>query len=70
MPGSPREFFWPAAAERADKRNPNVRDFMKNTQALHIINNTCGNIRGNCRGSLEDENLQKRLEDECTPLSK
>ena len=63
----PLENFFGQQRQRGrTNENPNVRDFMKNTQALRIINNTCGNIRGNCRGSLEDQNLQKRLEDECT----
>ncbi len=31
--------------------NPNVAEFIKNTQALRVINTTCGGVRGNCRGS-------------------
>ena len=32
--------------------NPNVAEFMKNTQAIRVIGSFCqGPIRGNCRGS-------------------
>ena len=30
--------------------NPNVAEFLKNTQALRVINTTCATVRGNCRG--------------------
>ena len=30
--------------------NPSSSEFLRNTQALRIISNTCGTIRGNCRG--------------------
>ena len=47
--------------------NPNVVDFLRNTQALRVINTTCGNIRGNCRGSQE---AGQAPELENTPLPK
>ena len=31
--------------------NPNAKDFVKNTQALRVVNGMCGDVRGNCRGS-------------------
>ena len=44
--------------------NPNVAEFMKNTQALRIVNNTCTNIKGNCRK--RDQNFEL----DNTPLTK
>ena len=34
--------------------NPNARDFIKNTQALRVVNGVCRNIKGNCRGNEEN----------------
>ena len=31
--------------------NPNVKDFLKSTQALRVINGVCRTVRGNCRAS-------------------
>ncbi len=31
--------------------NPNIPEFIKNTQALRIVNTTCCTVRGNCRGA-------------------
>jgi hypothetical protein len=28
--------------------NPNSRDFLKNTQALRVVNGVCRNVKGNC----------------------
>ena len=30
--------------------NPSSSEFVRNRQALRVISNTCGTIRGNCRG--------------------
>lgn len=37
--------------ERANG-NPSSSEFIRNTQALCIVSNTCGTIRGNCRGGV------------------
>ncbi len=34
--------------------NPNASEFLKNTQALRIVNGVCRNVKGNCRGSNSD----------------
>ena len=35
--------------------NPNAKDFIKNTQALRVVNGVCSKIKGNCRaGNTED----------------
>ena len=47
--------------------NPNVSDFLKNTQALRVINETCATVRGNCRGSKE---IGKDLTDAPLPKRK
>ena len=31
--------------------NPSAMEFMRNIQALHVINTTCANVSGNCRGA-------------------
>lgn len=45
--------------------NPNVSEFMKNTQALRVINSVAkAPARGNCRGDCDDkenENINKPL---------
>ena len=36
--------------------NPNARDFIKNTQALRVINGSSHNVKtGNCRGRKESK---------------
>ena len=48
----PLENFFGQQRERGKANdNPNTAEFIKNTQALRIINSTCGTIRGNCRDS-------------------
>ena len=44
-PRSPPEFFWLSEAEGGVSDSPNMSVFMKNTQALRVINNVCGHIR-------------------------
>lgn len=35
----------------SNEDNPNVKEFVKNTQALCVINSTCADVfKGNCRG--------------------
>ena len=46
--------------------NPNVVGFLKNTQALRVINTDCATVKGNCRGT-----NQKRIDDlPNTPIPK
>ncbi len=48
----PIEIFFGQQRQRGRVHdNPNVCDFLKNTQALRVVNGACKNIRGNCRGS-------------------
>ena len=64
------KFFGQQRQRGGTHKNPNASQFLKNTQALRVINTTCGAIKGNCRG---DNGKQKRgaVENlENTPLSK
>ena len=36
--------------------NPNVSEFLKNTQALWVIDGVCREVRGNCREAKGKEN--------------
>jgi hypothetical protein len=49
----PLEKFFGCQRQRgATSENPNVQQFCKNTQALRVINNVCGNVKkGNCHGN-------------------
>ena len=40
--------------------NPSSSEFIHNTQALRVISNACGTIRGNCRGgaTIESDMLE------------
>ena len=41
--------------------NPNADQFIKNAQALRVINSTCATIRGNCRaGEVDGKDKKKR----------
>ncbi len=64
----PLENFFGQQRQRGRvNENPNVPEFIKNTQALRVVNTTCSTVRGNCRGA------QKRkgpIEVENTPLGK
>ena len=52
----PLEKFFGQQRQRGRvNENPNVEDFVKNTQALRVINGVCHKVRGNCRGSNIDE---------------
>ena len=52
--------------------NPNTEEFLKATQALRVINNTCSMVRGNCRGTTSSSKKRHliSLEDQSTPLPK
>lgn len=48
----PLEKFFGLQRQRGGvNENPNVKEFLKNTQALRVIGSVCGNIRGNVRGA-------------------
>ena len=52
----PLEKFFGLQRQRGGaNENPNVQQFLKNTQALRVINTVCGNVRGNVRGSKNGE---------------
>jgi hypothetical protein len=65
----PLENFFGQQRQRGRvNENPNAQEFLKNTQALRVVNGLCPNIsKGNCRGKNGNENsdytnieLQKR----------
>jgi hypothetical protein len=45
------KFFGQQRQRGRANKNPNVMEFIRNTQALRVVNGICRNIRGNCRGS-------------------
>jgi hypothetical protein len=52
----PLEKFFGQQRQRGRvNENPDVMDFVKNTQALRIINGVCKNVRGNCRGGSNED---------------
>ena len=52
------KFFGQQRQRGGAHENPTVAEFIKNTQALHVINTTCDNIQGNNtkRPLLDEEN--------------
>ena len=52
----PLERFFGCQRQRgAVHDNPNIQEFLKNTQALRVVNSVArGPLRGNCRGGNED----------------
>lgn len=50
--------------------NPNVKEFISNTQALQVINSFTTNFRGNCRGSNVDRCTTLGIENEPLPKGK
>ena len=64
----PLEKFFGNQRQRGGvNENPTVQEFCKTTQVLRVINNVCGDVRGNCRGRkrVRDDSLQEN-----TPLRK
>lgn len=58
------KFFGQQRQRGSSNDNPNVSQFIKATQALRVINITCADIKGNCRGSSHKiEKTQKWIED-------
>ena len=48
----PLENFFGHQRQRGGvNHNPTLQEFLCNTQALRVINNTCRDVRGNCRGN-------------------
>lgn len=48
----PLENFFGRQRQRGRvNENPCVKEFLKNTQALRVVNSTCSTVRGNCRGA-------------------
>ncbi len=63
----PLENFFGCQRQRGRvNENPNVAEFIKNTQALRIVTTTCATVRGNCRGSKDHDNIKI----DNTPLEK
>lgn len=56
------KFFGQQRQHGRASENPNASDFIKNTQALRVIDGVCRNIRGNCRGSTSREVDKSMLE--------
>ena len=58
----PLEKFFGQQCQRGRvNENPNVSEFMKNTQALRVIHGVCADVKGNCRGHSSKELDIKRL---------
>lgn len=70
----PLENFFGLQRQRGRvNENPNALDFLRNTQALRIVNTECATVRGNCRGKKKKGKKRKRDEPimvENTPLEK
>ncbi len=62
-------FFGQQRQRGRTHENPNAAEFLKNTQALRVINSTCATIRGNCRDGGPSKKTRK-IEAENTPLQK
>ena len=52
--------------------NPNASEFLKNTQALRVINSTCSMVRGNCRETKGNKTtkMAQQMAENCEPLAK
>ena len=65
------KFFGQQRQRGGAHENPNVAEFIKNTQALRVINSTCAGIKGNCRGSNNNKRKLFPIEKEnAIPLTK
>ena len=59
-----KKFFGQQRQRGSSNDNPNVSQFVKGTQALRVINTTCADVKGNCRGSNHKaEKTQKWIAD-------
>jgi len=69
----PLENFFGQQRQRGKaNENPNSAEFMKNTQALRVINTACSTVRGNCRQINETKSakLVSTMAENCEPLAK
>ena len=69
----PLEKFFGCQQQRGGAHdNPSILDFCRNTQALRVVNNLCGNVKkGNCRGNKMDESTESDINNkENVPLPK
>ena len=70
----PLENFFGLQRQRGRvNENPNALEFLRNTQALRIVNTECDTVRGNCRGAKKNRKRKKKDEPimvENTPLAK
>lgn len=57
----PLENFFALQRQRGrDSENPSVAEFLRNTQSLRVIENTCRNVCGNCRdGTIISDSLKE-----------
>ena len=53
-------FFGQQRQRGRTHENPNADQFVKNSQALRVINSTCATIRGNCRAGEVDPKHKKK----------
>lgn len=65
----PLECFFGCQRQRgAVHNNPTVQEFLKNTQALRVVNSVArGPLRGNCRGGNQDVNVIDKENNEPLP---
>lgn len=54
----------------AVNENPNVKEFLENTQALRVINTVCGTVRGNVRGADKKGRKYRVKEVDLQPMRK
>ena len=67
----PLENFFGRQRQRGRvNENPTALDFIRNTQALRIVNIECATVRGNCRGEKTKRKRQEPIMVENTPLVK
>ena len=64
----PLENFFSQQRQRGRaNENPTMTEFLKNTQALRVINSTCSAVHGNCRGGSANNLLLEGKHDEPLP---
>lgn len=63
-------FFGQQRQRGRSHENPNAAEFLKNTQALRIINTTCATIRGNCRDTTANKRRHQIEAENSAPLPK
>ena len=66
----PLENFFGQQRQRGNTNdNPNSTEFIKNTQALRVINTVCSTVRGNCKET-KSAKLILNMAENCEPLAK